>query len=177
MQKGNHSDPIWPDEQAAVSSELYRDAMSHFAGAVHIITTAGVAGLRGTTVSACCSLSDKPPTLLVCIMKQHEGNRQFIENSHFCLNTLTGKHRPLADIFAGRCGLNQKERFAHAHWTSMKTGSPVLGNALAAFDCRLVSWYECTTHYILCGQVIDIRRSDAKDALMYLNRGYLRLPL
>ena len=36
----------------------YRDAMAHFAGAVHVVTTDGPAGKRGTTVIAACSVSD-----------------------------------------------------------------------------------------------------------------------
>jgi|GEM_PF-1737318 len=70
MRVKNNSNTIETDKPDAVSSELYRDVMRYFAGAVHIVTTTGVAGLRGITVSACCSLSDNPPTLLICVMKQ-----------------------------------------------------------------------------------------------------------
>jgi len=178
MQEENKLTTIDGVVHEPVSPESYRDAMSHFASAVHIVTTAGIAGRRGTTVSACCSLSDNPPTLLICVMKQHEGNRLFIENGHFCINTLAGKHRPISDVFAGRSPMvNQAERFSQGQWTMMKTGSPVLEDALASFDCQLVCWYDHATHYILCGRVIDIRRSDAKDALIYLNRQYNQLPL
>jgi len=162
---------------APVEPQAYRDAMSHFAGAVHVITTDGVAGLRGTTISACCSLSDAPPTMLVCLMKQHENNWLFIENGRFCVNTLSGDHRQLSDIFAGRGGMNQEERFALAKWHILTTGAPVLDAALAAFDCRLTGWHEHETHYILHGQVVDVIRTPQAEALIYLNRGYHTLPL
>jgi len=160
-----------------VEPQNYRDAMSYFAGAVHVITTDGVAGLRGTTISACCSLSDAPPTMLACLMKQHEGNRSFIDNGRFCVNTLAGCHRQLSDIFAGRGGLSQEKRFALARWYMLTTGAPVLEGALAAFDCRLVGWHEHDTHYILHGQVVDVTRTHRSDALIYLNRDYHTLPL
>ncbi|AQS41765.1 MAG: Flavin reductase family protein [Candidatus Tokpelaia hoelldobleri] len=171
------TDSVLITDLPAVSPERYRDAMSHFAGAVHILTTRGGAGVRGTTVSACCSLSDNPPTLLVCLMKQHGSNRLFIENGHFCINTLGGQHQKLSDIFAGRGDLTQEKRFAKADWKELKTGSPVLQGALASFDCRLVGWHEHATHYILYGRVVDIQRNNAKEALLYLNRGYHRLAL
>jgi len=177
MEEKDNSDSVLMNEMTAVAPEYYRDAMSHFAGAVHVVTTRGIFGLRGATVSACCSLSDNPPTLLICVMKQHEGNQMFVGNGHFCVNTLAGEHHSLADVFAGRHGFSQEERFAHAHWTEMKTGSPVLENALAAFDCRLVGWHEYATHYILFGQVVSICCSSEKDALIYLNRNYHRLKL
>jgi len=160
-----------------VEPQLYRDAMSHFAGAVHIITTDGQAGLRGTTISACCSLSDAPPTMIACLMKQHEGNRSFIDNGRFCINTLSGGHRQLSDIFAGRGGLSQEKRFALADWHILTTGAPVLEGALAAFDCRLTGWHEHDTHYILHGQVVDVTRTHRSEALIYLNRDYHTLSL
>ncbi len=65
---------------ASVESKSYRDAMSHYAGAVQIVTTAGSAGRRGLTLTAACSVSDNPPTILICLQKIHEENRLFIEN-------------------------------------------------------------------------------------------------
>ncbi|TGV53477.1 flavin reductase, partial [Mesorhizobium sp. M2D.F.Ca.ET.160.01.1.1] len=50
-----------------IGPQAYRDAMSHFAGHVHVVTTDGPAGKRGATVIAACSVSDTPPTILVCL--------------------------------------------------------------------------------------------------------------
>ena len=160
-----------------VSSVEYRDAMSHFAGAVHIVTTNGAKNKRGVTISACCSLSDNPPTVLVCLMRQHEENRIFIENEKFCVNTLAGHHRNLSDIFAGRGGMTQQERFSHGKWQMLKTGSPVLSDALVALDCQLVGWHVHATHYVLIGEVVAVKRNAGVDALMYLDRAYRTLPL
>ena len=160
-----------------VSSVEYRDAMSHFAGAVHIVTTDGARNKRGVTISACCSLSDNPPTVLVCLMRQHEENRIFIENEKFCVNTLAGHHKNLSDIFAGRGGLTQPERFSHGKWQMLKTGSPVLSDALVALDCQLVGWHVHATHYVLIGEVVAVKRNPGIDALMYLDRAYRTLPL
>lgn len=160
-----------------VSSVEYRDAMSHFAGAVHIVTTDGAKGKRGVTISACCSLSDDPATVLVCLMRQHEENRLFIENKNFCVNTLSGHHQNLSDIFAGRGKLSQNERFAAAKWETLKTGSPVLSDALVSLDCQLVSWHIHATHYVLIGEVLAIKSHHGINALMYLNRNYHTLPL
>ena len=160
-----------------VSSVEYRDAMSHFAGAVHIVTTDGARNKRGVTISACCSLSDDPPTVLVCLMRQHEENRIFIENEKFCVNTLAGHHKNLSDIFAGRGGMTQQERFSHGKWQTLKTGSPVLSDALVALDCQLVGWHVHATHYVLIGEVVAVKRNPGIDALMYLDRAYRTLPL
>lgn len=175
----NHTTHLMPKLQhnVTVSSQEYRDAMSHFAGAVHIVTTNGIRGRRGVTVSACCSLSDNPPTLLVCLMRHNPKNQLFIENGNFCVNSLAGKHRLLADIFSKRGNYIKNERFDTEQWGILQTGAPSLSDALASFDCRLICWHEHATHCVLIGEVVAINRSQEKDALMYLNRGYHTLSL
>ncbi|WP_375703671.1 flavin reductase [Bartonella sp. AD13SXNS] len=177
----NHKTYLMPELQhkhtIAVSSQEYRDAMSLFAGAVHIVTTNGIKGRRGVTVSACCSLSDDPPTLLVCLMRHNLKNQVFMENGNFCVNSLAGKHRSLADVFSRRCNSTQNERFDVAQWGALQTGAPSLSDALASFDCRLICWHEHATHCVLIGEVVAINCNQEKDALMYLKRGYHTLPL
>ncbi|TIU76756.1 MAG: flavin reductase, partial [Mesorhizobium sp.] len=41
-----------------IGPQAYRDAMAHFAGHVHVVTTDGPAGRRGATVIAASSVSD-----------------------------------------------------------------------------------------------------------------------
>ena len=52
-----------------VSSQDYRDAMACLGAAVNIVTTDGRAGRAGFTASAVCSVTDDPPTLLVCMSR------------------------------------------------------------------------------------------------------------
>ena len=160
--------------------QIYRDAMARFAGAVHVLTTDGPAGRRGTTVIAACSVSDRPPTILVCINRENVANSLFSENGRFVLNTLADTHRDLANGFSGLTGLSQDDRFALGSWTTLSTGAPVLTNAAAAFDCELAEWTDMATHRILYGKVTGVRIGDSFSPLMYYNRSYrvlLRFPI
>ncbi|MFD1198520.1 flavin reductase [Brucella gallinifaecis] len=161
----------------SVESKTYRDAMSHYAGAVQLVTTAGLAGRRGLTLTASCSVSDNPPTVLICLQKSHAENQLFIENGVFAVNTLAGVHEQLADAFSGRLGMTQDERFELAEWDVIATGAPVLKNALAIFDCRVISVQDHSTHYVLFGEVVGLRFNADEDALIYLNRRYHKLEL
>ena len=69
-----------------IDGAQYRDAMAHFAGHVHVVTTDGAAGRRGVTVIAACSVSDRPPTVLVCLNRENDANDLFVENGVFALN-------------------------------------------------------------------------------------------
>jgi len=61
-----------------VSKHAYRDAMARFGAAVSVITTDGPAGRAGFTASAVCSVTDDPPTLLVCMNRGSERHAVFL---------------------------------------------------------------------------------------------------
>jgi cob(II)yrinic acid a,c-diamide reductase len=156
----------------AVEPRLYREAMSRFAGHVHVVTTDGPAGKRGVTIIAACSVSDEPPTILCCLNRMKPENDCFAENGVFALNTLAGGQQVLADAFSGLSGLTQDERFALGTWETVATGAPVLDGALATFDCELVDSKDIATHRVLIGKVTGIRVSDSLTPLIYHHRAY-----
>lgn len=159
-------------DKRQVEPALYRDAMSRFAGAVHVVTTDGPAGRRGVTIIAGCSVSDNPATVLVCLSRLKLENDAFAENGVFALNTLAGSHRALADAFSGLTGLSQKDRFAMGEWDTVSTGAPVLVGALTSFDCRIIETKEIATHRILFGEVTGVRIGDSLQPLIYQDRRY-----
>lgn len=157
---------------SVVEPRQYRDAMSRFAGAVHVVATDGKAGRRGTTVIAACSVSDDPPTVLVCLNATNPSNDLFRDNGVFSLNTLHSGQRELANAFSGLTGLPQQERFAFGVWDTLATGAPTLSDAAAVFDCELVESKDMATHRILFGRVKGVRIGDSLDPLLYYNRQY-----
>ena len=159
----------------AVEPRLYREAMSRFAGAVHVVTTDGPYGRRGTTVIAACSVSDDPPTILVCLNRMKPENDCFAQNGVFALNTLAPEQQPLADAFSGLTGLTQDERFALGEWETVSSGAPVLLGSLATFDCHLVEAKDFATHRILFGKVTGIRVGEVEEPLLYYRRAYRML--
>lgn len=158
--------------QNVVEPRHYRDAMAQFAGAVHVATTDGPAGRRGVTVIAACSVSDNPPTILVCLNRENPDNDRFAENGVFALNTLASSQKELADAFSGLTGLDNEERFALGRWDSLSSGAPVLAGALASFDCTLIDAKDLATHRILFGKVTGLNIGDNVDPLIYHRRAY-----
>ena len=155
-----------------IGPQTYRDAMARFAGAVHVVTTDGPAGKRGATVIAACSVSDTPPTVLVCLNRENPKNEAFIRNGNFALNTLASDQKALAEAFSGQTGLPVDERFSLAEWDRLSSGAPTLLGGLAAFDCELIDTKDHATHRVLFGKVTAIRIGDTLQPLMYFNRGY-----
>ncbi|MCY1321294.1 4-hydroxyphenylacetate 3-monooxygenase reductase component [compost metagenome] len=150
----------------------YRDAMSRLAGHVQIITVADGVERRGVTVTASCSVSDSPPTVLACLNGANPRNEIFTRSDSFALNLLGDEHRAMAHAFSGRDQLDMNLRFALGQWTKLTTGSPILTNAIASFDCRLIEVKTIATHLVLFGEVVDVAIGPARPPLIYVDRGY-----
>lgn len=150
----------------------FRNAMSHFAAAVHVVTTDGRFGLRGTTVTSVCSVSDDPPTLLVCLNLSSAGNDRFSENGAFAINVLEAGQEAVARAFAGEGKLPVEERFAMAGWETAATGAPMLKGALASFDCRVTDSRIVATHRVIIGEVVGLKVAPAAPSLLYKERQF-----
>ena len=121
----------------AVEKQAYREAMARLGAAVNVITTDGPGGRAGFTASAVCSVTDTPPTLLVCANRTNDSYPAMKANAVLCVNTLAGAHEELSPVFAGLTDHTMAARFEGATWHTLLSGAPVLDGALVAFDCRI----------------------------------------
>ena len=166
-----------PEDQGRLTldTQSFREAMSRIAAAVHVVTTDGPGGRLGATVSAACSVSDDPASILICLNRQTRMHGAVLENRRFCLNTLSDDHEEISDAFAGRHNLDMPERFAKGEWTNLATGCPALDSARLSVDCEVHSVMEMGTHSIIIGTVADLRMTDPGKSLLYVRRGYKSL--
>lgn len=161
---------LTPSPSAAVERQQFRNAMAQLAAAVNIITTDGPAGRAGFTASAVCSVTDTPPTLLVCLNRSSSVWETFTRNGRLCVNTLADGHQPLSNLFGGKTPM--AERFNAASWTTLATGSPVLSGAVASFDCTLIRTISVGTHDILICEAQALICNDQAHGLIYYDRNY-----
>ncbi|HEY0286496.1 MAG TPA: flavin reductase [Pseudomonas sp.] len=152
----------------------FRNAMSRLGGAVSVITTDGPAGRFGFTASAVCSVTDSPPTLLVCMNRASSSNVHFKNNGVLCVNVLSADLKDISGVFANR-ELGSDQRFSATAWTSLESGSPVMEEALVNFDCRIAQVHEVGSHSIFYCEVLRIKEGSAEEGLVYFNRAYHKL--
>lgn len=154
-----------------IEASQFRNAMSLLSTAVNVITTAGEAGTHGFTASAVCSVTDSPPTLLVCMNQSSRSHEQFVENKVLCVNVLSTQHEQISNAFASS-KLNSETRFQLGEWSSLHTGSPVLNDALVSFDCEIEDIQSVGTHSIFLCRVLAVQQSQQQESLVYFNRAY-----
>jgi flavin reductase len=166
---------LGPETLPACDANAFRQAMSRLGAAVHVITTEGPAGKTGFTATAVCSVSDAPPTLLVCLNRKSDSAPPLLGNKLSCVNTLAAGEEAIADTFAGRTGIKGAERFAIGEWITVATGSPVLVSAVVAFDCCTVEVKPVASHYVVYGAVEAVHLGPTSEALVYHDRLYKRI--
>jgi flavin reductase (DIM6/NTAB) family NADH-FMN oxidoreductase RutF len=157
---------------AAITAPLFREAMSRVAGAVHLVATDGAAGKAGLTATAMTSVSDDPPTLLVCLNRASRTAAMLRENGAFSVNTLGGNHQALAEIFAGRTDLHGEARFGHGAWRIGLLDQPVLVGALAAFTVKVEDIRTVASHLVVIGRILAVEIGPDQPGLVYARRRY-----
>lgn len=155
-----------------ISTADFRDGMARLAGAVNVITTDGPSGLAGFTASAVCSVTDQPPTVLVCMNRSSYAHRFFVDNKVLCVNVLAADQQTLSSLFANR-DVTMAQRFEQVAWTPLQTGAPALDGALVSFDGEIIQVHEVGSHSIFFVELRAIRIGDhGSQGLAYFDRGY-----
>jgi len=158
-----------------MTGEDFRAAMSHQAGAVAIITV-GAAGARtGLTATAVASVSDDPPTLLVCVNKTASAHAPIAARRAFGVNFLARQHEAIAAQFAGATGVRGEARFAVGDWSTARTGAPILADAAASLDCEVLQQVDAVTHSVFIGAVRAARHTLDAPPLVYFRSKFYGL--
>jgi flavin reductase (DIM6/NTAB) family NADH-FMN oxidoreductase RutF len=138
-------------EARSLTSDEFREVISHFASGVTVITARSDSQNYGTTASAVTSLSLEPPMLLICMNKQSETGRAVAAAGHFAVNILGADQIDLAERFARKGG----DKFEGVATTPGQWGEPLFDEAVATLECRVTEQMTAATHYVFFAEVIS----------------------
>ncbi len=137
----------------------FRRVMSHFPTGITVVTTGHGDEIHGLTVNAFCSVSLRPPLILVCLNNQGYCHELIRRSGVFAVNILSDKQEALSKRFATH-SLAPRERFAGIRHGVQITGAPILKDALGWLDCRLVTAYPGGDHSIFLGEIQALGHTD-----------------
>lgn len=144
-------------------------AMRQVASSVTVVTTDGIAGQAGATVSAFSSLSAKPPSVLICLRTGSRIARVVDRNRAFCVNLLPEGALEIARVFSGARDQDLENRFQDMALTDTPSG-PLLPGA-TGFVCQVANSLDHGTHRIFVGNVAAVRPAELRP-LTYLNGAF-----
>ena len=144
--------------------------MGAIATGVSVVTTDGLRGRFGQTVSSFCSVSADPPQMLACLRRQSPICAAIDANGCFAINVLSETDARIAESFAGRLPRRMAYDFALGDWEEDALGSPMLLRATASFSCRLEQRMIRDSHAVYIGVVISVGRNQTSPLLHRLRR-------
>jgi len=154
-----------------MDAERFRSAMACLGSAVCVVATDGRHGRYRRTVSAVSSVSDSPPSLLVCVNRQSGTNAAIRGNGKLSVNVL-GAHQQAVGSAFSTPSMTAQDRFAVGKWARGSLGNPVLEGAAARLDCQVDECVEYGSHTVFFSLVHGIDREPLAGCLVYHARDY-----
>jgi len=154
-----------------VSPDQFRAALGRFASGVTVITVPTVDGdVHGMTASAFCSVSLRPPLVLVCVDHLTETYLHLRERCCFAVSVLKQDQEALSEFFADPERNPDAAYRLGITYTKMSSGMPVLGEALAQLDCSVIEAHPAGDHSIFVGQVNEVAVHEGTPLLYFRGR-------
>jgi flavin reductase (NADH) len=141
-----------------VEVDDYCAVMSAFPTGVVVVTTVGQDGRpRGLTCSSLCSVTLRPPTLLVCLHTRSGTLEALQARGRFAVNLLHARGREAAEVFSSLV----PDRFARVGWRpSQRTGLPwLVDDAFAFAECRTTRTSVVGDHAVVLGEVTEVAQT------------------
>ena len=153
-----------------VTPDIFKQVMRHWASTVTIVTTRLDDQIYGLTATAFSSLSVQPPMVFVSIFRKTRTHPMIEQSGVFCINFLAPDMTHISDRFAGR--YPNEERFTGLSYHAEATGAPVLDEAIAYIDCRVVEGLVTGDHTIFVGQVesANTQRVDQSPLIYFMGQ-------
>ena len=135
-----------------VTPDEFRAALGRFASGVTVITVElAEGGVHGMTANAFCSVSLRPPLILVCVDHLAETYLHLREQGEFGVSILKAEQEALSEFFADAERNPDAGYRLGIRYRTMKSGTPVLEDTLASLDCRVVASHPAGDHTIFVG--------------------------
>ena len=154
----------------AVDEKLQRQVMGRFATGVTVVTTRTGDEMCGMTANAVMSLSLDPPLIVVSVEKTAHMHGALLESRCFAVNVLKQEQESLSRRFARK----GPKDFSDLSCTVEETGSPILDDALAFADCKVVEVLPGGDHDMFVGELLAAD-SRGGQPLIFYGGSYARL--
>jgi flavin reductase (DIM6/NTAB) family NADH-FMN oxidoreductase RutF len=162
----HHTDPI-------IDPRAFWRAIGNRATGSTVVTAQSDEGPAGFLGLSATHMSADPPLMLVSIDKRTAALQTILAARHFALNFLPREAAEIADAFGGKGSQKGAARFATGRWGTLRTGAPILLDAVGVMDCRLVETIERHGVIMAIGRVVGTRDGADTMPLIHFRGGYL----
>jgi len=159
-----------PAEQAAtaVSGEVFRRALGHFASGVTVISAISGGQPVGLTCQSFMSVSLDPPLVAVAPSRTSTSWPLMAPAGAIGISILTNEQAEVSRRFATSGG----DKFAGLDWSvGSSTGMPLIDGALARMECGVETVHEAGDHLLVVARVLAVDVAAGRP-LLYFRSGF-----
>jgi flavin reductase (DIM6/NTAB) family NADH-FMN oxidoreductase RutF len=120
---------------------------------VYVVTTRLGEKINGMTAAWVSQVSLHPLLVMVSIAPPRYSHTLIKESGIFAINVLTSEQSELAKRFGYKSG-RKVDKFAGLDYVTAATGAPILPQAHAYLDLKLVHTYAAGDHTLFVGEVV-----------------------
>lgn len=157
--------------ETPISSDVFKQSMRLLAGGVCIVATNSSGEWHGLTMTAVCSLTMDPPSLVACVNRDAGAHGIMSATRRVSVNVLSHDHTSLAELFSSS-KVKGPQRFDEKKWVEMASGVPALIDALAVLDCEVIQETVIGQHSVFFCEVKNARLQPDKRPLVHFNREF-----
>jgi flavin reductase (DIM6/NTAB) family NADH-FMN oxidoreductase RutF len=162
-----------PDGLPTPTTREFRDAAGQFSTGVTIVTAGTGQTIRGMTANSFASVSLDPLLILVSIRRDSAMYQTVVGSSGFGVSVLAAHQIHIARSFADPARPAGRRQFADVDWwPAPTTGSPVVNDALAWFDCIVERTVPTGDHTLILGQVLHLGHVPDGEPLVFFAGRY-----
>jgi flavin reductase (DIM6/NTAB) family NADH-FMN oxidoreductase RutF len=151
----------------AVDDAEFKQALSHFASGVTVVTTEHDGKPYGMTVASFASLSLHPPLVLICIEKAVKTHDAIVAAGKFGVSILTKSQAEVSNRFASK----SEDKFSGLGVVTGSNGIPLIAGALTTLECTVTQQLPGGDHSIFVGEVVATTAGEG-DPLVYYRSAY-----
>jgi flavin reductase (DIM6/NTAB) family NADH-FMN oxidoreductase RutF len=135
---------------------MREEAFAPLVHGVYVVTTRAGDKINGMTAAWVSQVSLNPLLVMVAIAPPRYSHTLIKESGVFAVNVLTSEQVDLAKRFGYKSG-RQIDKFAGLDYLTAASGAPVLPQAYAYLDLKLVHAYAAGDHTLFVGEVKEAK--------------------
>lgn len=158
-----------------IDPEQLKQAMRTWVTGVAIITGHHNGQIYGLTANSFNAIALAPPTILAALQNHSRTKKIVQDGGDFGVSILESTQISIAQRFAVQIDMD-KPPFEGIDTFTMITGAPLISNALAYLDCKVVKFFDVGNTTVFLGEVLEAKTDgDNREPLLYLNRKWRKL--
>jgi flavin reductase (DIM6/NTAB) family NADH-FMN oxidoreductase RutF len=128
-------------------------ALKKLTTGIYIVTAKQGLEINGMVASWVSQVSFVPPLIMVAIKQERYSHAIIAQEKVFAVNVLSAEQHELIPTFKGRN--NPAKKFLHTSHEPKNTGAPIIKDALAYLDCKLIEQFTPGDHTLFIGEVVE----------------------